>query len=151
MDSYFARLYLDLQKRIAEKVPEIAWIEQDFRQEENDAFRPDVAFPAVLIDFPESGYSALCGYSQMAAVTVSLRLFFAPFTQSYFEAPQDTKEDALQYFEIEQKLINALHGWEPGEYSQPLIRASASSDNRNTIGLRIRILLFTTEYEEYRD
>ncbi|MFV0313275.1 MAG: hypothetical protein ACK5KN_16730 [Dysgonomonas sp.] len=147
--SFFARYYLDICERIRTEVPEIEWIEQDFGQDVFDKWRPNVAFPAVLIDFPAASYDAEAATSQFGEVTMSVRLLVAPFTQSYEEAPIEVKEDALQYFEIEQKLINALHGWQPeDEYCQPLVRSSIQSNNRNDIGLRIRNLAFTTAYEE---
>lgn len=158
MNSFFARYYLDLCERIRTEVPEIEWIEQDFGQDVFDKWRPNVAFPAVLIDFPSASYDAEGGLSQFGEVTLSVRLLVAPFTQSYDDAPIEVKEDALQYFELEQKLINALHGWAPvsspsgggreGAYCQPLVRSSIQSNNRNDIGLRIRNLAFTTAYEE---
>lgn len=149
LNSFFARYYLDLCERIREEVPEVVWIEQDFGQDTFDKWRPNVAFPAVLIDFPSTSYEGEQGLSQWGAVSLSIRLLVAPFTQSYDGAPIEVKEDALQFFELEQQLVNALHGWIPEEeYCQPLIRGGVSSNNRNDIGLRIRNLTFTTSYEE---
>ena len=149
MKSFFARYYLDLQNRIKSTVPEIEWIEQDFGQEVFDKWRPNVAFPSVLIDFPMTNYEAEGGLSQFATVSITIRLLVAPFSQSYEDAPIEVKKDALSYFELEQKLISSLHGWYPDdEYCQPLIRESISSHNRNDIGLRIRNITFSTAYEE---
>jgi len=149
LQSFFARYYLDICERIRVEVPEVEWIEQDFGQDVFDKWRPNVAFPAVLIDFPAASYEAEGGTSQFGEVTLSVRLLVAPFTQSYDDAPIEVKEDALQYFELEQKLVNALHGWQPEDgYCQPLVRSSIQSNNRNDIGLRIRNLAFTTAYEE---
>lgn len=149
LQSFFARYYLDICERIRTEVPRIEWIEQDFGQDVFDKWRPNVAFPAVLIDFPEASYQGEGSTSQFAEVTLSVRLLVAPFTQSYDDAPIEVKEDALQYFELEQELVNALHRWMPDSgYCQPLIRSSIQSNNRNDIGLRIRNLAFTVGYEE---
>jgi hypothetical protein len=149
MESFFSKLYLDLQERIKEAVPEIEWTEQDFGQDVFDDWRPNVAFPAVLIDFPDTAYSEIGNVNQSAAVTISLRLLFAPFSQSYEDAPLEVREDALQFFEIENQLVNALHGWCPaGGYCQPLMRRTAASNNNNKTGLRIRNLQFATAYIE---
>lgn len=149
MNSFFASLYLDLQDRIKESVPTIKWIEQDFGQDAFDKWRPNIDFPAVLIDFPQATYSAEAGLSQLGIAKVNIRLLVAPFSQSYEDAPIEVKEDALQYFELEQELINAIHGWAPDDgYCQPLIREAISSQNRNDIGLRIRSIGFETCYEE---
>ena len=149
LNSFFARYYLDLCQRIREEVTEVVWIEQDFGQDAFDKWRPNVAFPAVLIDFPSTSYEGEQGLSQWGAVSLSIRLLVAPFTQSYDNAPIEVKENALQFFELEQQLVNALHGWIPEDrYCQPLVRGAVSSNNRNDIGLRIRNLTFTTSYEE---
>lgn len=147
MKSFFANLYLDLQDRIKSEVPEIEWIEQDFGQDVFDKWRPNVAFPAVLIDFPLADYEAEAGSGQFGNVTINLRLLVAPFSQSYEDAPIEVRQDALEYFELEQKLVSAIHGWSP-EYCQALVRGSIASHNRNDIGLRIRNLVFSTAYEE---
>lgn len=149
MKSFFANFYLDLCERIRTAVPEVKWIEQDFGQDVFGKWRLNVAFPAVLIDFPAVRYSAEGGLSQFGEVSVSLRLLVSPFAQSYDGAPLEVKKEALAYFEIEQKLVEVLHGWTPEkEYCQPLVRSSITSNNRNDIGLRVRNLLFTTAYEE---
>ncbi|MDR2292113.1 MAG: hypothetical protein LBE11_01395 [Prevotellaceae bacterium] len=149
MESFFSKLYLDLQERIKESVAEIEWIEQDFGQDTFDEWRPNVAFPAVLIDFPITTYSEIGNVNQSATATVALRLLFAPFSQSYEDAPLEVREDALQFFEIENKLVNALQGWCPaGSYCQPLLRRTAASNSNNRTGLRIRNLQFDTAFLE---
>ncbi|MDR0815077.1 MAG: hypothetical protein LBN37_04915 [Bacteroidales bacterium] len=149
MNSLSANLYLDIAARIKSQVPEIEWIEQDFGQEIFDKWRPNVAFPAVLIDFPEAEYSNLAHGVQLGVVTVTLRLLVAPFTQSYDGAPLEVQHDALAYFDLEQKLVAALHNWAPdNNICKKLIRRSVTTNNRNDIGLRIRNITFTTSYEE---
>lgn len=150
MESFFADLFLDMQERIKTEVPEIEWIEQDFGQDQYDKWRPNVAFPAVLIDFPDTQYDELATGSQLAIATVSVRLFVAPFSQSYEDAPIEVRRDALQFFELEKKVVGCLQKWMPDAgYCQPLIRTRATSSNRNDVGLRIRELTFTTEFEDY--
>ena len=163
MNSFFADLYLDIQKRIKTEVPEIEWIEQDFGQDVYDKWRPNVAFPAVLIDFPDANYESIGGEGQWADVELKIRLMVAPFEQSYQDAPLEVKQGALEYFEIEHKIVQAIHGWAPErnipntdpveveEYVQPFVRKRISSNNRNDIGLRIREIQFTTAYQEYID
>lgn len=147
MDSFFSKFYCDLLDRLQSEVPELKWIEQDFGQDQTD-MRPNVAFPAALIDFPAVVYSDIGELGQMATVSVQVRLLVSPYSQSYAAAPSDTREDALNYFELEHKVVEVLHGWYPTSgYCQPLVRRSASSQNRGDIGLRIRTVTFETEYE----
>lgn len=150
MNSPFAKLYLDLQERIKTKVSEINWIEQDFGQDVYDKWRPNVAFPAVLIDFTNTDYSDIAGAHQHADVMINMRLLVAPFSQSYEDAPIEVRQDALEYYEIEQKLVEALHDWTPNEgYCQSLIRKRVTANNRSDIGLRIRELQFSTAWQEF--
>jgi hypothetical protein len=136
-------------ERIKEEVEEINWIEQDFGQDVIDQWRPQVAFPAVLIDFPDTSYNDMLVNEQTAEAIIRIRLMMAPYTQSYEGAPIEVIEDALSYFEIEKKIVDALHMWQPDEaYCRPLIRRRASSQNRGDIGLRIRTIDFDTAFEE---
>ncbi|MDD4217465.1 MAG: hypothetical protein PHZ24_09045 [Bacteroidales bacterium] len=147
MESFYASLYIDIMERIKAKVPEINWIEQDFGQDVIDKWRPNVLFPALLIDFSNSEYEGESESNQFANVTVRIRLLVAPFTQSYEGAPVEVIEKALNYFDVENNVVRALHNWHP-TYCQPLIRVRASSQNRGDIGLRIRTIDFATSYEE---
>lgn len=146
MNSFFARFYLDFQEKITKHVPEIRWIEQDMGQDVNQQWRPNVAFPALLVDFSNTDFSGEATLSMFAITTVSLKLIFAPFSQSYHLAPQQIKHEALQYFEIEHKLIGTLQGWQK-EYFQSLLIQNITSDNHNDTGLRIRNITFTTAFE----
>ena len=154
MESAFSKIYLALQDRITEECKAIRWVEQDFGQD-NHKERPNVAFPAVLIDFTDAKYDELGNGGQTCMLTVRVRLLFATFSQSYNVAPDEVREKALEYFEVEKRLVDALHCWQPqdnvtGEpLARPLIRTSATSDNRGDNGLRIRELEFTTEFEEF--
>lgn len=147
MNSFFSKLYIDLLFQLQTQVPELKWIEQDLGQDQTDV-RPNVAFPAALIDFPRADYSDMGELGQMSTVSVQIRLMVSTYSQSYAAAPTSTREDALDYFELEHKVIEALHGWQPsGGYCQPLVRRSVSSQNRGDIGLRIRSITFDTDYE----
>ncbi len=148
MRSPFSRLYLDLSNHLEDALPEIRFIDQYTGQDQND-LRPSLAYPALLIDFENTNYSDMGGLGQLADVTVTIRLFVDNYTTATTKAPEKAKNQALYNYELEQRVVKQIHGWMPDEgYAQPLIRQSAQSDNRNDIGLRIRTLTFTTQWEE---
>lgn len=149
MNSFYKSLFLALQERITAEAPEVAFIDQNVGQYGFDDFRAKVAFPAVLIDFPNTSFSALNGNAQLGSAVIEISLFFDIYAQTYHFAPDDTKELGLQYFEIEQKIFKALQGWDANGLCTPLVRTDAKSQNNNEIGMRIRQLYFTTEYEDY--
>jgi len=147
MTNYFADLFLAISDRIKEEVPEIKWIDQDFGQLEVFEMRPSVDFPCALIDFPNATYSQLLELGQMGDVTIMVRLGFAPFSTSNSAAPLEVREKAMEYYQIEQKVFQALHGWDT-EFTDKLIRMAADTEQRDKDGLRVRILTFTTTYHD---
>lgn len=149
MNTFYKTLFLALQEHIAKEVPEIKFIDQNIGQYGFDDFRAKVAFPAILIDFPNTTFSALAGNIQLGVASVEISLFFDVYAQTYHFAPEETKEIGLNYFEIEQKVFKALQGFNANGLCTPLIRSEIRSQNNNEIGMRIRQLYFSTEYEDY--
>ncbi|MBT1702942.1 hypothetical protein [Chryseosolibacter indicus] len=154
MNNYFGQLYLDLCEYLKTVVPELRWIDQDFGQLEHFEVRPEVSFPCCLIDFVSASYSGLSNLAQIGEVVVNIRLGFAPFSQSYHAAPMNVKEKALEFYDVEQKVYEALQGWSPvkdnDNYTQPFYRQSAMTEQRDgdRIGLRVRVLSFGTQFED---
>lgn len=147
MTSLFAQLYLSIQAQIKIKVPEILWIDQDMGQLELYETRPAVVWPCALIDFPATQYSNEGQLVQWAMVQINIRLGFAPFGSANSEAPQLTKEQALDYYEIENKLVKALHGFTANDAVQPLVRQSTATERRDD-AYRVREIIFTTATED---
>lgn len=153
-NSYFGQLFLDLSEHIKTAVPEIRWIDQDFGQLEQFEYRPAVSFPCCLVDFPLANYSNNAELAQIGDITVQLRLGFAPFDKSHVGAPTTVRERAVDYYAIEQKVVEAVQGWFTA-YTQPLIRINAgteqrmsASDQADSIGLRVRVVNFSTCYDD---
>ena len=147
MESPFARLFLDLQEQIKNEVPEITYIEQDLGQLGSDDPRKMMSFPGVLIDFPATGFSNLQGLNQLAAPTISITLVMDTYSQTYHLAPLEVRELGLNYLELEQKLFMAVQSWE-SDYCESLVRTNTNGHNRNDVGLRVRELTFTTQFED---
>lgn len=150
MDYFFSQIILDLQERIEKEVPEIVYIDQDLGQlgMQDEDEKPPLSYPACLIDFPDSNFTELAQGSQLGDVPISLQLIFNTYSQTWNKVPTTVRKKGLEYLNIEQKLYNTLQGWHL-EYFSPLIRTSVKSQNNNDIGLRVRNLTFTTQYEDY--
>lgn len=145
--SLHSRLFMDLQERIKSACPDIQWCDHWWGQEQF-SYRPAVAFPAVLIDMPNTSYSAEGELSQFATATITLRLLFAPFSSSAANAPAASRAEAIRFYDIESRLCAAIHGWTPpGNYCQSLIRMSTHTDDRRP-EFRTRVITFTTSFEE---
>ena len=155
LKSFYSLLYIDIQERLKECCPEIQWMERYFGQDRFN-FRAGVAFPAILIDFPDTTYSGIGEASQLGEATITLRLLYSSYSQASAYAPDTARADAMGFFELENKIVNALQGWAPPRnYCQSLIRVRAESEynkrtpNNNRNGVYdLRILTFTTCFEE---
>ncbi len=148
MNSVFSQFITDVSAHIAESMPEIAWIDQYLGQDQT-RIRPTLAYPAVLIDFDRTEYSMTGEANQLAECRISFRLLFDNYASSAQKAPEKTRATAFHLYAVEKKLVDILHNWQPDDgYMQPLVRVSSASQNRNDIGLKIRILSFTTAWNE---
>jgi hypothetical protein len=147
MTSPFAQIFLALQERITEEVPEIIYIDMDYGQLESRE-RPEVAFPAVLIDFPDWAFTDLSNLVQQAEGTVVLKLATDPFSSTSNITPDTYKEDALNILELEYRLYKAMEGWRPGTGIGPLGRIRIHSNNRRP-GLKVRELTFSCAFQDF--
>ncbi|PXY44509.1 hypothetical protein [Flavobacterium hydrophilum] len=148
IESPFGKTFLELQERIKTEVPEVVYIEQDLGQLGTEDPRKSMFFPGVLIDFPNTPFSNLQGKNQLGQPVISITLVFDNYNQTWQDAPLDVRKAGLKYLEIEQKLFMAVQTWE-GDFCQSLNRTAATGHNRNDVGLRVRELTFTGEFEDY--
>lgn len=147
MNSPFANIYLDIMNRIQNTVPEIAHVAQDHGQLEGYVRRPNLAFPAVLIDFQGWTFSNLSDSAQMGEGDVIIKLAFTPYQDDDNLTEDEWRKLALEYYELEWKLNNALHCWSPNDNCGYLTRTNADKENRP--GIRIRPLKYRLELEDY--
>lgn len=148
VESPFGKLFLALQDHIKNEVPEVVYIEQDLGQLGTDDPRKYMSFPGVLIDFPNTAFSNLQGKNQLGLPVISISLVFDNYSQTWQDAPLDVRKTGLKYLEVEQKLFMAVQSWE-SDFCEALNRTAATGHNRNDVGLRVRELTFTSEFEDY--
>ena len=138
---------MDIEDRLADKVPTLRWIDQYHGQDMTD-LRPSLAYPAALIEFEQSDYEGMGQYDQFCRASLTVRLLLDNYASSAQKSPAKSRNAAMRCYELEDEVVNALHGWTPDEdFVQPLIRTADRSENRNDIGLRIRIISFSTAWE----
>ena len=151
VNSFFAQHYLALKDHIVQQVPAIKWVDLDLGQLENYETRPPVAFPCVLVDYPNAEYKELGTLVEWGDTSVQLRLGFAPFSSANSAAPLSAQEQALQHYEIEQSLFVALHGWQAvyngNTICEPHIRTRVATEGRD-YAHRVRVILFTTAFQD---
>ena len=149
LNSFFAQMLIALQDRIKAMVPEIREIDQDLSQIDVYEERPPVALPCVLIDFSETTYDQLGSLIEDGTVSIDLRLAFPAYSTSNSLAPLQVRENALKYYELENKLYKALHGWAPDSgICQPLARITAVTEKGREDALRVRRIVFSTMFQD---
>jgi hypothetical protein len=169
MTSPFALLFLAIQQRLDEimitrpgqeaEEKALRYIDAELGQLENyfEGGRPSVSMPCALIDVDNATFKELGQNSQDGVITVVIRLGFDPYSSSSNLTPAESRNKALFYYELEQAVYNALHGWTPESCQiTPLIPAAppidevpaVNADFEDTFGHLIRVGART---EERRD
>jgi len=148
LTSPFATLHNAIIERIKQQVPAIRFIDQDLGQLENYDLKPPVSFPCVLMDVgDEFAYSDIGGQQhQLAEGTIMLRLALVQYTQSNNLVPANIRENALQYYELENDLVKALHGWAPTGFSRMLRRKAITEKREDDI--RVRAIPFAISFTD---
>lgn len=154
MTSLFNQLLIKLQTRILAQVPDdgndtgIRYIDQDFAQLEVYDTRPSVAFPCALIDYNQTVYKDLQLKSQLCTLNMNVRLGFDPYSSSNSLTDEATREKALSFYEIENKIYLAIQDWNAdGLLTIPFKRISAITEKRQD-KFRVRVIAFRASYED---
>lgn len=146
--AFFSLLLLAIQDKFKNDIPEIKWVDQDFYQLENYEIRPPVEFPCVLVDFSTTTYDMLSGNEQWGNQHIQFKLAFAPFSNSHSEEPISYRQKAIEYYELEQKIFKKLQAWDGGGLCQPMTRISAVSQQGRGDAYRVRVITFTTAFND---
>ena len=142
-----ANLYNGLLARLADQVPDLRFISLDMGQLEIHNGRPAVSWPCCLVDFAATKYSDMQNNTtQMAEGVVLLRIGLVAYTEPNNLTPDGWREKALQFYETEQQVYLALHGWAPTGFGR-LMRRSASTEQRDD-DIRVRVMEFSYSYTD---
>lgn len=146
--SPFANIYLKIVDRLAAQVPELRYIDQDFGQLENYTMKPPVIWPCALIELGEFDFDDMAGKNmQHGEGLVLIRFATEAWSPSNNLTTAAIREKALRYYEIEQKIHVALHGWRDTGFSK-LLRRKAVKEQRDDTNIRVRVLGYATSFED---
>jgi hypothetical protein len=170
MTSPFALLFLAIQKRLGNIIDVnsngiLGTIDQDLGQLEDNSKgmnRPPVTFPCALIDIDDATFQNEGDNAQLAVVNVCIRIGFPPFSSTELKVPPEYKNKALYYYDIEQAIVQAFHGWNPtivnidgatttadlSDIFGHFIRVRVAKEDRNDL-LRVRAIMFTLSMNDY--
>ncbi len=145
LQSAFANLYEAVTARLDTLVPELRYINHDLGQLEEP--RPSVSWPCALLDFDEFEFTDVGGtLRQLGDGFVVIRLGLQQWSGTSNLKATGIREKGLQYYELERKVFDALHGWAPTGFGR-FLRRKASTEKRDD-DIRVRLLVFTLNFEE---
>lgn len=142
MESNAKQLYLALQERLADRIPEIKYIDLNLGQLQA-GIRPAVSYPAVLIDF-DARAREICGSHIMMDADVTLLVISDTYSQSNHLAPLDVRMKALEYMDLSARITGVLAGYQPECLSRELEFQGCRSVN--TAEYRVCQLTFSTTW-----
>lgn len=149
MNSPFANIFIAILNHIKTTVPEIKFIEHDLGQlDDYSNGRPPVAFPCVLIDFNNWAFENLGDNAQRAEGDVIIKLGYARQALTNSTTPDNWREAALEYHDIEWKLNKFLHGFTPGDSYGYLTRTTETKENR-PLYVRQKTTTYRLAFEDY--
>jgi hypothetical protein len=170
MNSPIAALFIGLQEKIAsltatvggELQPCFKYVDQDFGQLDNQGAgsRPSVAWPCALIEFDDFVYSAISQNCQASIGNIIISIGFPPISGSSNLTPDEYREKAIYYYELENLLHSALQGWMPSagypaeSVPEPLagfgaLNRTNSRTRKRKDTIRVREITYSIGFEDY--
>lgn len=145
--SPFANLFLKVKARLKDQVPELKYIDQDLGQLENYGTKPPVSWPCALIEVDEFEFSDVGGYNQQIGDGfLIVRLANPSYSPTSNITPAQVTLKGLEYYDLEQKIYVALHGWSEAGFSK-LLRRRSKKEERND-NVRVRVIPFAVSFDD---
>jgi len=163
-----AQLFIAIQERInsiqTNGNPVFPYIDREMGQLENyvpgTGALPPVSFPCALIELDNFEYKEVGSLVETGTGIITIRIGFPPFSGTSSITPTDRRDEALQYYELENKIFKHLHGWVPNEVAfnghatdltdtvGALIRVKDFPEKRTDF-IQVQVIVFTVGFEDY--
>jgi hypothetical protein len=137
------QIFLDISDRLEVKVPELRWIDWDSGELDLITERPQLAFPACMIDIVYPKCEDETNRDQLVTANVILRVAFQPQGATSNNSP--VREAAMAAFDVLDKIHDALQGWHNEGSFSTLSRASASRERRRD-GIKVYRMQYQTTF-----
>lgn len=105
-------LFLSLQKRVADTMPEIVLVDEDYGQLNTDEDTYPVTFPCVLIQLEEINWQELGSGKQKGAATVRVKLAIDCYDDTHHTS--GTAHKAAERMRLYKKMHNQLNLFKGG-------------------------------------
>lgn len=148
MESPEAILLDQIMVRIQAKAPSVRFIAPDSGQLEFFELKPPVSWPCVLIDLEDFNFSDNGNdLSQIGTGIIRLRIGLIQYTKVNNLTEKQYRDKGNSYFEVENEVFKALHGWSPNNSTVKLVRRRSGKEKRED-DLRVRVIDFETSYKD---
>ena len=139
------QLFIDLCNHIQQRVPELKWLDWDSGEIDMINERPQVAFPACMIDIDYPRCDDRTSSEQLVFANIILRVAFQPQGSTNNHSPK--REQAHQAFDTLGNIHAALQGWNDEGQISNLMRTAARREKRRD-GLKVYQLRYQTTFIE---
>lgn len=140
-----------IQNHIAENLPKIQYVDEDWGQLEYYGAEIPVKWPCVLISDGTANYSNIGKdyrktpeNRQQGKVLIELTVANLKLTNSSFRAPNLQKQQAFGIHHLIKELHEVIHGWKPTENSGALIRVNSINTKRDD-GVQQRTIIYSLD------
>lgn len=145
LSSPLANLFEKIITRIQAQVAAFRYINLDWNQ--LDFQQPPITYPALLIDFVDTAFAQMQFYQDGTAI-VQLKLVYRSLTDTSNLTQAQYREAALEFFELEQDVYEALQAWYADNLlANAMIRTNAATEKRDD-GLRVRVITFQCTFSD---
>lgn len=130
-------------------VTSLQFIDLDKGQLDYYDMRPNVAFPAALINLSVQNMLEETVLSQRVKATLSIRVAFDYTGETSGSTPDDVRTASLAYFDVLDEIFAALQGYTDANLDL-ISRVSVSNEYRQD-GLKICVLQYEIWYDEFEE
>lgn len=102
-----------IQQRLAEKEPNIRYMDEDWGQLDYYNDNPPVRWPALLLDLQSASWINQSQKVQDAPLMIALTVADVKTTNTSLMAPANQKDSAAAIWVVLENIHKALHGWQP--------------------------------------
>lgn len=145
--SPFANVYLKVQEQLKTNASLLRWIDHELGQLDHFEVKPPVSMPCALVDIDDGEFAEMGELCETGEVILIVRLGLFSYSASNNIAPDSVLEKALSFYEVEQQVHLALHGFSSSGFSK-MIRISRRLEKRND-EMRVVQLRYKFGIEDY--
>lgn len=137
-------IIIKILEHLKKNVKELRWIDVEAGQLAATE-RPPIAYPACLVDMAYTQCEALSGPRQKVTVQIQLQIVFQHQGATSSATPTAFRDKALAYYDVTEKIHEALQYWTAEGLWMPLKRVSIRPRTRKE-GLKVFEAIYQLTY-----